>query len=55
MTLRGESVSSSQIRKLLRDGRVSRARHLLGRPFAFSPRPAADAATAANTPCPPST
>jgi riboflavin kinase/FMN adenylyltransferase len=33
MTLRGESVSSSQIRKLLIDGRVSRARHLLARPF----------------------
>ncbi|HZE26914.1 MAG TPA: bifunctional riboflavin kinase/FAD synthetase [Terriglobales bacterium] len=33
MTLRGESVSSSQIRKLLAAGRVSRARHLLGRPF----------------------
>ena len=35
MTLRGESVSSSQIRKLLNEGRVSRARHLLGRPFAI--------------------
>jgi riboflavin kinase / FMN adenylyltransferase len=35
MKLRGETVSSSQIRKLLRDGRVSRARHLLGRPFAI--------------------
>lgn len=35
MTLRGESVSSSQIRKLLTAGRVSRARHLLGRPFAI--------------------
>jgi len=33
MTLRGEPVSSSQIRKLLREGRVSRARHLLARPF----------------------
>ncbi|HUA16963.1 MAG TPA: bifunctional riboflavin kinase/FAD synthetase [Verrucomicrobiae bacterium] len=33
MKLRGESVSSSQIRKLLREGRVSRARHLLARPF----------------------
>src|SRR5271167_4278660 len=33
MTLRGESVSSSQIRRLLREGRVSRARHLLSRPF----------------------
>lgn len=35
MTLRGESVSSSQIRKLLIAGNVSRARHLLGRPFAI--------------------
>jgi riboflavin kinase/FMN adenylyltransferase len=33
MTLRGETVSSSQIRKLLAAGRVSRARHLLARPF----------------------
>jgi riboflavin kinase/FMN adenylyltransferase len=33
MMLRGDSVSSSQIRKLLVDGRVSRARHLLTRPF----------------------
>jgi riboflavin kinase / FMN adenylyltransferase len=33
MTLRGEPVSSSHIRKLLRAGRVSRARHLLARPF----------------------
>jgi len=33
MTLRGDHVSSSQIRKLLRDGKVSRARHLLARPF----------------------
>jgi riboflavin kinase / FMN adenylyltransferase len=33
MMLRGESVSSSHIRELLREGRVSRARHLLGRPF----------------------
>jgi riboflavin kinase / FMN adenylyltransferase len=39
MTLRGESVSSSQIRKLLTDGRVSRARHLLGRPFAILSTP----------------
>jgi len=35
MTLRGESVSSSQIRRLLVAGNVSRARHLLGRPFAI--------------------
>jgi riboflavin kinase/FMN adenylyltransferase len=33
MTLRGESVSSSRIRSLLSEGRVSRARHLLARPF----------------------
>ena len=33
MTLRGETVSSSQIRKLVAEGRVSRARHLLARPF----------------------
>jgi riboflavin kinase / FMN adenylyltransferase len=33
MTLCGETVSSSQIRKLLTAGRVSRARHLLARPF----------------------
>jgi riboflavin kinase / FMN adenylyltransferase len=33
MKLRGESVSSSQIRKVLAEGRVSRARHLLARPF----------------------
>jgi len=39
MTLRGESVSSSQIRKLLNAGRVSRARHLLGRPFAILSTP----------------
>jgi riboflavin kinase / FMN adenylyltransferase len=32
-TLRGEPVSSSHIRKLLIEGRVSRARHLLARPF----------------------
>jgi riboflavin kinase/FMN adenylyltransferase len=33
MRLRGEPVSSSHIRKLLQEGRVSRARHLLARPF----------------------
>jgi len=31
--LRGEPVSSSHVRKLILDGRVSRARHLLARPF----------------------
>jgi len=35
MKLRGEPVSSSQIRRLLTSGRASRARHLLGRPFAI--------------------
>jgi riboflavin kinase / FMN adenylyltransferase len=39
MTLRGEHVSSSQIRKLLREGRVSRARHLLARPFCILSTP----------------
>ncbi len=33
MRLRGESVSSSRIRQLLREGQASRARHLLGRTF----------------------
>jgi riboflavin kinase/FMN adenylyltransferase len=33
MRLRGEPVSSSQIRKLIADGWVSRARYLLARPF----------------------
>lgn len=33
MSLRGETVSSSQIRRLIAEGRVSRARHLLGRAF----------------------
>jgi riboflavin kinase/FMN adenylyltransferase len=33
MKLRGEPVSSSHIRKLIAAGRVSRARHLLGKPF----------------------
>ena len=52
--LRGEPVSSSHIRKLLSEGRVSRARHLLARPFCILARRAAGAATARNTPCPPS-
>jgi riboflavin kinase/FMN adenylyltransferase len=39
MRLRGECVSSSHIRKLLGAGRVSRARHLLGRPFAILSTP----------------
>ena len=33
LRLRGEPVSSSRIRELLREGRVGRARHLLKRPF----------------------
>jgi len=39
MTLRGESVSSTQIRRLLSAGRANRARHLLGRPFAILSTP----------------
>jgi len=39
MKLRGESVSSSHIRKLVQAGRVSRARHLLGRPFSILSTP----------------
>jgi riboflavin kinase / FMN adenylyltransferase len=39
MTVRGEPVSSSHIRKLLRQGRVSRARHLLARPFCILSTP----------------
>jgi riboflavin kinase/FMN adenylyltransferase len=35
MRLRGEPVSSTHIRHLLREGRVSRARHLLARPFSI--------------------
>jgi riboflavin kinase/FMN adenylyltransferase len=39
MRLRGEPVSSSHIRKLLKEGRVSRARHLLARPFSILSTP----------------
>jgi len=39
MKLRGESVSSSQIRKLIVQGAVSRARHLLERPFSVLSTP----------------
>lgn len=39
MTLRGEPVSSSHIRKLVAGGRVSRARHLLARPFCLLSTP----------------
>jgi riboflavin kinase/FMN adenylyltransferase len=39
MTLRGEPVSSSHIRKLIGEGRLSRARHLLGKPFTILSTP----------------
>jgi len=39
MRLRGEPVSSSHVRKLLAEGRVSRARHLLARPFSILSTP----------------
>ena len=39
MKLRGESVSSTRIRELLQQGKVSRARALLGRPFAIASTP----------------
>ncbi|HSS95491.1 MAG TPA: bifunctional riboflavin kinase/FAD synthetase [Terriglobales bacterium] len=39
MKLRGETVSHSHIRKLLGEGRVSRARHLLGRTFSILSTP----------------
>jgi riboflavin kinase/FMN adenylyltransferase len=39
MRLRGENVSSSHIRKLLSAGQVSRARHLLARPFSILSTP----------------
>jgi len=39
LRLRGEPVSSTHIRKLLGDGRVSRARHLLARPFSVLSTP----------------
>ena len=39
MKLRGEPVSSSHVRKLLSEGRISRARHLLGHPFSMLSTP----------------
>jgi riboflavin kinase / FMN adenylyltransferase len=39
LRLRGELVSSSHIRELIRTGRVSRARHLLARPFSILSTP----------------
>lgn len=40
MLLRGASVSSSQIRRLVCDGQVGKARFLLGRPFSITATPA---------------
>ena len=39
MTLRGEKVSSTDIRRLVREGKVSKARHLLGRVFSIHSTP----------------
>lgn len=39
MKLRGEPVSSSHIRKLITQGRISRARHLLNKPFSILSTP----------------
>ena len=39
MKLRGEKVSSSQIRRLVSEGRLGRARHLLARPFCILGNP----------------
>lgn len=39
MKLRGEPVSSSHIRKLVAQGRISLARHLLGKPFSILSTP----------------
>ena len=39
MKARGETVASSQIRRLVSEGRVSRARHLLARPFCILSTP----------------
>ena len=39
LRLRGERVSSSQVRKLIEAGRVSRARYLLARPFSILSTP----------------
>lgn len=39
MKLRGETVSSSHIRKVIGEGRVSRGRHLLARPFCILGNP----------------
>ncbi len=39
MKVRGESVSSSCVRRLLSEGKISRARHLLGHPFSMLSTP----------------
>jgi riboflavin kinase / FMN adenylyltransferase len=39
LRVRGDPASSSHIRQLLREGRVSRTRHLLGRPFSVLSTP----------------
>jgi riboflavin kinase/FMN adenylyltransferase len=39
MKLRQESVSSTEVRRLIREGNVSKARHLLGRPFSIHSTP----------------
>ncbi|HWR13360.1 MAG TPA: bifunctional riboflavin kinase/FAD synthetase [Terriglobales bacterium] len=39
MTLRGEKVSSTEVRRLLCEGNVSKARHLLGRVFSIHSSP----------------
>ena len=39
MLVRGESVSSTRIRELIREGQVDCARHLLGRPFSILSTP----------------
>jgi riboflavin kinase/FMN adenylyltransferase len=39
MTLRKEKVSSSEVRRLIDEGNLSRARHLLGRPFSIHSTP----------------
>jgi riboflavin kinase / FMN adenylyltransferase len=39
MTLRGEKVSSTEVRRLIAEGNVSKARHLLGRVFSIHSTP----------------
>ena len=54
MKLRGEPVSSSQVRRLLREGKISRARHLLGHPFSMLSTPGRGRGYGSNTRFPPS-